>query len=148
MIYGRKFKLHTDHKPLLAIFGIHQANRLQRWAVKLLAYDCDISFISSTSFSYADVLSRLIDKNNSEAEDYVIAAVQFENEIKTILQNNLQSLPLTNKMIKYESSRDDVLRLLLQYLENGWPTEIKSQELKTFYNRKDNLSIVCLVKGL
>lgn len=119
MIYDRKFKLQTDHKPLLDIFGrksgvaVHKANRLQQWAVKLLAYDFNISFISTASFEYADVLSRLIDKTTSVAEEYVIAAVKFEGEIKTILQNSLQDLPLTNKMIKYESLKDDILQLLL-----------------------------------
>ena len=44
-LLGRKFKLHTDHKPLLSIFhpqrGIPEvaASRLQRWAITLSAYD-------------------------------------------------------------------------------------------------------------
>ena len=43
-IYGRTFTLLTDHKPLLSIFGAkkgipaYRANRLQRWALVLLAY--------------------------------------------------------------------------------------------------------------
>ncbi|KAK6764582.1 hypothetical protein RB195_024780 [Necator americanus] len=44
-IYGRRFKLLTDHKPLLHIFGpkemvpIYTANQLQRWKSILLGYD-------------------------------------------------------------------------------------------------------------
>ncbi|EFP03733.1 hypothetical protein CRE_01522 [Caenorhabditis remanei] len=41
-VFGRKFSLQTDHKPLLAIFGdnkdlpVHSQNRLVRWAITLL----------------------------------------------------------------------------------------------------------------
>ena len=50
LIYGRRFTLLTDHKPLLSIFGskkgipAHSANRLQRWAIVLLGYDFDIQY--------------------------------------------------------------------------------------------------------
>ena len=46
-IYGHRFTLLTDHKPLPSIFGskkgipVHSANRLQRWALVLLGYDFD-----------------------------------------------------------------------------------------------------------
>ena len=49
-LYGQKFILETDHKPLTAIFGskkgipVMAAARLQRWAVQLLAYNYEIRF--------------------------------------------------------------------------------------------------------
>ena len=49
-LYGRKFTLITDHKPLTAIFGSKKgiptlaAARLQRWALLLSTYDYKIQF--------------------------------------------------------------------------------------------------------
>jgi transposase InsO family protein len=78
-LYGRKFELRTDHKPLLAIFGSHKgipvytASRLQRYALVLLAYDFSIKWIDTKSFAYADFISRLIETHEKENEDTVIA---------------------------------------------------------------------------
>lgn len=156
MIFGRRFKLHTDHKPLLTIFGkktgisAHQANRLQRWALQLLAYDFEISFISTNSFGYADVLSRLINKSNKASEDYVIASVRFEGEIKKILSDAIDNLPVTHSMIKYETEKDKTLKQLLDYIEHGWADNADiGVELKQFRLRSDNLSIIegCIMLG-
>lgn len=68
-IFGRKFTLQTDHKPLLSIFGnkkgipVYTASRLQRWAIILLAYSFNIQYINTDSFAYADFLSRLINQH-------------------------------------------------------------------------------------
>ena len=51
MIFGRRFQLQTDHRPLLRIFGskkgipVYTANRLQRFALTLLSYDFGIEYV-------------------------------------------------------------------------------------------------------
>lgn len=52
-LWGRKFKMVTDHKPLLTLFGEHKslptmaAARIQRWAIILSAYDYYIEYCPS-----------------------------------------------------------------------------------------------------
>ena len=64
-IYGRRFTLRTDHKPLVKIFGRHEslnktaASRLQRWAVILAEYDYDLEYIRGKDNVVADCSSRL-----------------------------------------------------------------------------------------
>ena len=46
-IYGRKFTLITDHKPLTTIFSLKfslAAARLQGWAIILSAYQYEVEF--------------------------------------------------------------------------------------------------------
>ena len=72
-LYGRKFLLVTDHKPLTTLLGPKSgiptlaAARLQRWALLLAAYQYDIEYRSTAKHANADCLSRLpikIDKPN------------------------------------------------------------------------------------
>ena len=64
-LFGRKFALHTDHKPLLKIFSpqgsmpVLAASRLQRWVILLSSYHYDIKYKSSSDITNADALSRL-----------------------------------------------------------------------------------------
>ena len=64
-LYGRKFTLLTDHRPLTTILGPKKgippiaAARLQRWAVQLAAYSYEIEFKSTNDHCNADVLSHL-----------------------------------------------------------------------------------------
>ena len=62
-LYGRKFTLVTDHKPLTSIFGPRKgvpavaAARLQRWSLLLSAYNYDIEFRPTAAHGNADALS-------------------------------------------------------------------------------------------
>ncbi|XP_055633598.1 uncharacterized protein K02A2.6-like [Toxorhynchites rutilus septentrionalis] len=141
MIFGRRFLLQTDHAPLLRIFGskkgipVYTSNRLQRWALTLLLYDFTIEHIRTEKFGNADVLSRLIRQHVKPEEDYVIATIAFESDVR-IVQNATQSDPTTKKVYRY--------------LHDGWPTVNPTEpELKRFFYRKDSLTTVdgCIMYG-
>ena len=84
-LYGRKFTLVTDHKPLQAILGPKSAvptlaaARMQRLALVLSAYDYDLMYRRSEEHSNADALSRLPCRDSSvamEGEVYTLGAVR------------------------------------------------------------------------
>ncbi|XP_055590304.1 uncharacterized protein K02A2.6-like [Uranotaenia lowii] len=158
-IYGRHFKLETDHKPLLSIFGskkgvpVYAANRLQRWAVTLLAYDFEILYVRTTDFGNADLLSRLINRCAKPDDDIVIAAVSVDADLKEVLHVAINSLniPLSFRMIRSAFNEDDELSKVVNFLQNGWPvsTNKLQGETKKFYEIRDSLSITegCLMFG-
>ena len=64
-LYGRKFILVTDYKPLLSLFGPTKAtpqlvaNRLARWALMLSQYEHTVDYRKTSDHENADALSRL-----------------------------------------------------------------------------------------
>ena len=62
-LFGERFILFTDHKPLLGLFsekkGINNiaAARMQRWAILLFAYDYTLKYCSGAENSNADFFS-------------------------------------------------------------------------------------------
>ena len=114
-IHGRHFRLQTDHKPLLNIFGskkglpTHTANRLQRWGTILLNYNFNMEFLPSKKLCHADGLSRLIPKQSEPLEDTVIASLRTERDLKTSLCNTIRELPVTLDEIKREAVNDEFI---------------------------------------
>ena len=81
-LFGRRFILLTDHKPLTFILGpkrgipVLAASRLQRWSILLAAYTYDIEYPASHNHGNADALSRLPRKTIEEADDWSIEGDQ------------------------------------------------------------------------
>ncbi|XP_065072906.1 uncharacterized protein K02A2.6-like [Ochlerotatus camptorhynchus] len=142
MIFGRKFHLQTDHAPLLRIFGslkaipVNTANRLQRWALTLLLYDFVIEHVPTHKFGHADVLSRLIDNHAKPEEDYVIACLILEEDIR---------------VVERDSQSDPKLQKVYRYLQDGWPQKctIADAELLRYHGCQESLSTVdgCILFG-
>ena len=115
-LYGRKFTLLTDHKPLMAVLGPKKgvpslaAARLQRWAVLLSAYTYDMEFKPTAAHGNADGLSRLpLPSESSETE---------ADTIFNIAQ--LDSLPVTSIQVRQATRSDPILSKVLEYTKNSW----------------------------
>ncbi|CAB3244910.1 unnamed protein product [Arctia plantaginis] len=94
-LYGKKFELVTDHKPLEVIFGIRSkpCARIERWVLRLQTYDYKVIYKPGKS-NIADPLSRLCRATNSQegslgGEYHVNQIVQYARPIalplKTII---------------------------------------------------------------
>ena len=89
-IYGWKFQLVTDHKPLTTILGpktglpVLAAARLQRWAIMLSAYQYDIEFRPTHKHSNADCLPWLLLSMQTSAEQDNAASLFNIHQIGTL----------------------------------------------------------------
>ena len=147
-VYGRKFKLLTDHLPLLSIFGskkgipTHVANRIQRWAIKLMAYDFQIEHVKTDDFGHADVLSRLIaEQRQDNNEEMVIAEIKIDDLTIALVD---AVLPVSFKEIVAATEEDQVLPIVMDYVRNGWPLAHKSTDIgpvSVFRRVKESLSL-------
>lgn len=104
-IYGRRFTLVTDHKPLVSILnpsaGIPAmtAARLQRYALYLAGHTYNIEYRNTKSHCNADGLSRL---PLSITTDYEDTAAVFYN-------TQMENLPVTSAQVKLGTQRDTIL---------------------------------------
>ena len=147
-LYGRRFTLVTDHKPLTTLLGPKKgipplaAARLQRWALLLSAYQYDIEFKPTQEHGNADGLSRLPLKTLTLSEPPVSEATVFN-----IAQ--VDSLPVTVSQVEAATRSDPVLSRVLRYTRTGWPVKVQ-EELKPYIRRKDELATEgdCLMWGI
>ena len=129
-IYGRKFLLQTDHKPLTTILSPKvglpalAAARLQRWAIILSAYNYDTVFRPTKSHANADCLSRLpLDSSSLPANDDSASLFNVQQ---------IGTLPVTLQQLRAETAKDPLLSKVLLYTKNGWPHKF-SDDLQPFY---------------
>lgn len=142
-LYARSepFTLRTDHKPLVAIFGPNHgvpevsANRLQRYAIFLSAYNYKIEYVRSAHNS-ADFLSRAPLEPGCARDDSKSSLGLGATQQETTAYVNFVidgSLPVTHKILSIETGRDTVLRKVVTYVQEGWPKKVSDQSLKPYY---------------
>ena len=69
-LYGSKFTVFTDHKPLRTLFTSEMKNaRIQRWAIMLSEYGCNIEYKKGKENIPADMLSRIEDTREIKVID-------------------------------------------------------------------------------
>ena len=146
-VYGRQFKIITDHKPLLGLFSCNKSipvmasGRIQRWALILQAYTFDLQHRSGLLLGTADCLSRL---PLAQTCDNIPVLGEWKE-----LVNFLDSSPVTASCVASHTRTDKLLSKVYRSCEVGWTTTPPEADLKPYYIRKDELSIEagCLLWG-
>lgn len=138
-LYGRRFAIRTDHKPLAYIFGpkigIPQtaASRLQRYAARLAAYDFTVEWVSSANNAPADCLSRLpLSRERDALVDYQTVSYMFFLE---------EDFPVSAKDVAKSIKEDPILSNIYRYIVFGWPHDTTVEQEKPYFNRKSNLLV-------
>jgi len=145
-LYGRKFTIVTDHKPLISLFNHHRQMpevmnpRMLRWKLILSAYDYDIQHRPGKQMQNADALSRL---PMEAAKNDVPAPADI------LMPEGLPETPITASEVAYQTHKDKILSRVLRWTRYGWPDEKPGDEFAPYYCRKDELSVHrdCLLWG-
>ena len=141
-LWGRKFSLVTDNKPLTTMLGPKTpgpalaAARMQRWALILAEYTYDVEYRKAADIPMADFLSRLPVPEAEETDRIT------DEDTVCFLEQWDRMAPLTCEHVKRATGRDRVLSKVAQYLLSGWPERIPS-ELQAFEAKKSELSLTC-----
>ncbi len=144
-LYGRRFTITSDHKPLQHIFKETSAipqmasARIQRWALLLGGYDYSISYKPGREHANADMLSRL---PSAAAPSSVPPTPETVNILET-----LDASPITSSHIKQWTSQDPTLAKIRDSIVSG---ERPREEIaKPYHKVWSELSVEqgCLLRG-
>jgi transposase InsO family protein len=117
-LIGKRFQLFTDHKPLEAIFKKPLADltpRLQRLRMRLLAFDCHVSYLPGKENTTADYFSR----NAVKTDVSDVSEIDMVSDADYAMVKNVSDKMLLNIV---ETSREDpVMQSLREYVKTGWP---------------------------
>ena len=150
-LYGRSFKLVTDHKPLLTIFGpqkgipIMAVHHLQRWAIILAAYTYEIQYKPTTKHGNTDTLSRLpIADDKQFKRDHSLAL-----ELNHIHSLQMEQLPLR---AAEATEADTVLVHVYHFVQRRWPKSKSGLDkiIHPYFARRFQLTVHsgCILNGL
>ena len=144
-VYGRRVRVETDHRPLVAIKQKSLATapkRLQRMLLKIQKYDIDLVYRRGTEVVVADTLSRAYLPDPATATSFTneLAAIDAEQDAET----RTIASPATLQLIRDAAADDYVYKALKQQIASGWPTDTNAvpDELRQYYTFADEL-VIC-----
>lgn len=121
-LFGRKFTIMTDHKPLQWLFNLKEPNsRLVRWRLKLEEYDYKILYKKGKHNTNADALSR-IELNAIDDKDEISSiAVNINDEQLGLIDDLIQLVEEGEKNYTQNNNNHNYFDLTSELEENNQP---------------------------
>ena len=135
-LYGRRFVVECDHKPL---HHIHKKNlslappRLRGMLRAVADYDYTLQHRPGREMVLPDALSRM-----SRSDKKAVPGTKVRiHEVVDVSQSRL-------KRLQIETESDEVLQKIKTYVVSGWPVSIKSlePEVRPYWGIHNDISIV------
>ena len=152
-LFGRKFIVITDHKPLVTLFAPDKgtptmaANRLARWALQVHQYDYTVEYRRTKEHANADALSRLPVQSDTDFDgEEMVEDVDNVCLVHTISQQITPENPL---LLVKETAKDPLLAQVMRFAKEGWPHSCEDA-VKDFKKLQNFLSTEngCIFYGL
>ncbi|XP_055615373.1 uncharacterized protein K02A2.6-like [Toxorhynchites rutilus septentrionalis] len=143
-LFGRKFVLVTDNKPVSQIFSPNKelptlsALRMQHYAVYLESFNFEIHYRPSKEHANADGMSRL-PLPDTTTEDRI-------DEIDFVEVNQIQMLPVSVEELREHTKRDTAVQKLIQALKSG--RSIDGCDRFGIDQNEFSLQSGCLMRGI
>ena len=142
-IYGTKVLVETDHKSLIPLFKKPLSDcplRVQKMLMRLQRYSLDVQYVPGKKMVVPDTLSRATEKSEFQSDRDLVRDVQLY--VNTVLKT-LQFSDSRLEQVKYETSQDDELKVLMDTVISGWPEnkEQCSPLLYPYWNIRAELSV-------
>ncbi len=139
-LFGRKFTIVSDHKPLTHIFGKNRrlpeigTSRVIRWSIFLSEYDYKIEYRPTKNHANCDFLSRLPSAKTKHSTE--------EDELSTIFAVTMEDTYIDSDLIARETRLDPILSKVLSYILDGWPRTLHTEgDMSAFWNRREELAV-------
>ena len=143
-LFGKSFKVHTDHKPLAMIWDKPLTSappRLQRLLIKIQGYNFDIEYKPGNTMLLSDTLSRLPNqsKNKEIPLDLRIDGVNLEDIDSQMDLINFGSAKQC--ALQEETHKDPTLIELRKMVNTGWLETIKEvpDNLRQYWSFRDEI---------
>lgn len=126
-LIGMRFKVETDHKPLIPLFSTKLIDelpvRIQCFRMRLMRFDFPITHVLGKLLYTADSLSRSPQEGKAQEPK---SWNDLHDEVECYVNAVLITLPASDQRldeIRSELKNDDTLKTVMQYVQNGWPEE-------------------------
>ena len=122
-LIGMRFKVQTDHKPMIPLLSTKLIDelpvRIQRFRMRLMRFDFAIAHAPGKLMYTADSLSRSPQECKAhESKSWN----DLQDDVEGYVNAVLVTLPTSDQRldgIRSELKKDDTLKTVMQYLQNG-----------------------------
>ena len=152
-VYGKRFKVETDHKPLESILSkslLSAPKRLQRMMLRLQNFDFEVEYKRGALLHVADTLSRAylpcvqIKDPREEVCLTLDSRTSLEKEVESVNAFSFLSVtPHGLARVRQSTEADGEMALLKAIIQAGWPDTLEEVpwRVKDYFHFRDELAV-------